>query len=113
MNLRREKAIQNYTATIPAMEAFIPTMVDACNLGARRQQVINLVSRGPFVPVFETKYREALVSLTTQEIEEISALFAEQPRSVLMTLLKWASGLAWAATELKPYIDDEYDRLLS
>jgi hypothetical protein len=112
MDLRREEAINNYMEIIPTMEAFIPAMVDARNLGARRQQVIELVSRGPFVPVFEAKYAEALVALTTEEIEQITALFALQPRSLLTTLLKWASGLAWAATELAPYIEREYERLL-
>jgi hypothetical protein len=53
-------------------EGVIPAMVDACNLGARRHHVIDLVSHGPFVPVFEAKYREALVPLTTQQIEEIT-----------------------------------------
>jgi hypothetical protein len=72
MNLRREKAINDYMATMPTMKAFIPAMVDACNLGARRHHVIDLVSHGPFVPVFEAKYREALVPLTTQQIEEIT-----------------------------------------
>jgi hypothetical protein len=112
MDLRREEAINNYMAIMPTMEAFIPAMVDACNLGARRQQVIDLVSRGPFVPVFEAKYGEALAPLTTEEIEKITALFAVQSRSLQTTLLKWASGLASAATELEPYIEREYQRLL-
>jgi hypothetical protein len=112
MDLHREEAIESYVATMPTTEAFIPAIVDACNVGARRQQLIDVVSGGPLAPVFEEKYREALVPLTTEEIEQLTALFAVQPGPLLTTLLKWASGLAWAATELKPYIDGEYHRLL-
>ena len=113
MDLRRQEAIRDYLATMPTVEAFIPAMVDACNVGARRQQLIEVVSRGPLVSVFETKHGAALASLSTEEIEQITGLFASQGTSLGTALLKWASGLAWAATEMKGYIDTEYDRLLS
>lgn len=113
MDLRREEAIQHLMAAMPTMETFIPTMVDACNPGARREQVIEVLSAGPFTSTFEAKYRAALAFLSTEEIEEVAALFATPPTLRLTALLKWASGLAWAATEVKVYIDREYDRLLS
>jgi hypothetical protein len=113
MDLRRDEAIQNFMATMPTVETFIPAMVDACNLGARRQQVIEVVSHSPLASIFEAKYRATLASLSTEEIEEITALFATESTSRVAAVLKWASSLAWAATEVKGYIDDEFDRLLS
>jgi hypothetical protein len=100
-------------ATMPTAEVFVPAMVDACNLGARRQQLIDLISRSPLTSIFEAKYRAALASLSTEEIEWITALFAAQPSSLLTALLKWTSSLAWAATEVNGYIEGEYDRLVS
>jgi hypothetical protein len=113
MDSRREGAIQNFIATMPTAEAFIPAMVDACDVGARREQLVQAISRDPVISVFETKYRAALAQLSTEEIEDMTALFARQPGHLITALLKWASGLAWAATELKEYIDGEYDRLVS
>ena len=112
MDQRHEDAIRSFMAIMPTMEAFIPAMVDACNLGARREEVIEAVSSGRLIPMFEAKYRQALVELSTEELEAITALFAAQPSSLRTVLLKWASGMAWAATEVKGYINGEYDRLL-
>ena len=53
MDQRREEAIQNYMATMPTPGAFIPAMVDACDLGAmgaRRQELIEALSGGTFIP---------------------------------------------------------------
>jgi hypothetical protein len=113
MDFRREDAIQNLMATMPTVETFIPAMVDACDLGARRQHVIDVVTRGPLTPIFEAQYRAALAWLSTEELEQITALFAIQPTAVSTALLKWASALAWAATGMKGYIDAEFDRLVS
>ena len=113
MDSHRDDAIENYVASMPTVDTFVPAMIDACNLGARREALVEVIARGPLMSVFETTHRQALVALSAEEIEEITALFATQPSSLVTALLKWASGFAWAATEVKAYVDAEYDRLLS
>jgi hypothetical protein len=81
MDQRREEAIQNYMATLPTPEAFIPAMVDACDLGAmgaRRQEPIEALSGGIFISIFEEKYREALVQLSIEEL--FDRLLKDEPK---------------------------------
>jgi hypothetical protein len=114
MDQLREEAIQNYMAHIPTREAFIPAMVDACDLGAlgaRRQELIEVLSGGIFISIFEEKHREALVQLSTEELEALTAFFATQTSSLLAALLKWGAGMAWAGREVMDLIEGEYDRL--
>jgi hypothetical protein len=115
MDQRREESIQNYMATMPTPEAFIPAMVDACDLGAmgaRRQELIEVLSGGTFISIFEEIYREALVQLSIEELEALTVFFATQPSSLRAALLKWGAGMAWAGREVMDSIEGEYDRLL-
>jgi hypothetical protein len=116
MDQRREEAIQNYMANMPTPEAFIPAMVDACDLGAmgaRRQKLIEVLSGGTFISIFEEKHREALVPLSIEELEALTAFFATQTSSLQAALPKWGAGMAWAGREVMDLIEGEYDRLLS
>lgn len=115
MDQRREEAIQNHMAMMPTLEAFIAAMVDACDLGAmgaRRQELIEALSGGTFISIFEEKYREALVQLSIEELEALTVFFATQPSSLRAALLKWGAGMAWAGREVMDSIEGEYDRLL-
>jgi hypothetical protein len=112
MDQRHEEAIRNYTAILPTLEAFIPAMVDACDPGARRQELIEVLSGGTFISIFEEKYREAMVDLSVEELEALTEFFATQPSSLRALLLKWCAGMAWAGRELKESIEREYVRLL-
>jgi hypothetical protein len=112
MDQRREEAIQNYMAAMPTLEAFIPVMVDACDPGARRQELIEVLSGGTFISVFEKIYREAIVDLSIEELEALTEFFATQPSSLRALLLKWCAGIAWAGGELKEPVEREYARLL-
>ena len=113
MDQRREDAVRNYLAIMPTAEAFIPAMVDAYDVaGRRRQRLIEVLSGETFLSIFEQKHRAALVGLSTEDLETITALFARQPSSTRSTLLQWGSAMALAGRELMVYIEGEYDRLL-
>jgi hypothetical protein len=56
-------------------------MVDACDLGAmgaRRQELIEALSGGIFISIFEEKYREALVQLSIEEL--FDRLLKDEPK---------------------------------
>jgi hypothetical protein len=115
MDQRREEAIQNYMENMPTREAFIPAMVDACDLGAmgpRRQELMEVLSGSTFISSFEEKHREALVQLSIEELEALTAFLATQPSSLRTALLKWGAGLAWAGRQVMDSIEGEYDRLV-
>jgi hypothetical protein len=112
MDQRREDALQNYMENMPTLEAFIPAMVDACDLGARRQELIKVLSGDTFISIFEEKHREALAPLSIEELEALTAFFATQTSSLRTALLKWCAGMAWAGREVTGLIEGEYDRLL-
>jgi hypothetical protein len=115
MDQRREEAIRNYMEHMSTVQAFIPTMVDACDLdamGARRQELIEILSSAPFISIFEEKHREALVQLSIEELEAITTFLAAETSSLRAALLKWAAGIAWAGREVMDSIEDEHDRLI-
>jgi hypothetical protein len=115
MDQRREDAIRSYMANMPTVETIIPAMVDACDLGAmgpRRQALIEVLSGGDVLSMFEEKYRGALVNLSIKELEALTELFATQTSSLQTALLKWGAGLAWAGREVMDSIEIEYDRIL-
>jgi hypothetical protein len=113
MDQRREDAVRNYLAIMPTAEAFIPAMVDAFDVaGERRQRLIEVLSGATFVSIFEQKHRAALVGLSTEDLEAITAFFTTQPSSSRSRLLMWAAAMAWAEREVMVYIEGEYDRLL-
>jgi hypothetical protein len=114
MDQRREDAVRNYLAIMPTAEAFMPAMVDAFDIaGQRRQRLIEVLSGVAFMSIVEQKHRAALVGLSTEDLEAITAFFAAQPSSTRSRLFMWASAMAWAARELMVYIEGEYDRLLT
>src|SRR5262245_46534114 len=103
MDQRREEAIRNYMTTMPTLEAFIPAMVDACDLGAmgaRRQELIEALSGVTLISIFEEKHREALVQLSIEELETLTAFLLTQTSSLRAALLKWGAGMAWAGREV-------------
>jgi hypothetical protein len=56
-------------------------MVDACDLGAmgaRRRELIEALSGGTFISIFEGKYREALVQLSIEEL--FDRLLKDEPK---------------------------------
>jgi hypothetical protein len=115
MDERREEAIRSYMATMPTLEAFLPAMIAACNLGAmgpRRQELLEVLSGGTFIAILEEKYRAALVQLSIEELEALTAFFAADPRSLRAAVLKWGAGMAWAGREIMGLIEGEYDRLI-
>lgn len=114
MDQRREDAVRNYLAIMPTAEAFIPAMVDACDVtGLRRQRLIEVLSGSTFMSIFEEKHRAALVMLSTEDLEAITAFFATQPSSSRSRLFMWGSAMAWAGRQVMAYIEREYDRLLT
>ena len=114
MDQRREDAIRDYLAIMPTAEAFIPAMVDACDVaGPRRQRLIDMLSAATYMSIFEDRHRAALVMLSTQDLEAITTFFAMQPSSTRSRLLMWGSAMAWAGREVIAYIEREYDRLLT
>ena len=60
-----------------------------------------------------TEDRYEPIDTREKSVDRCSSIYKLWIVCGLNARLKWASGLAWAATELKPYIDAEYDRLLS
>jgi hypothetical protein len=115
MDQRHEEAVRNYMENMPTLETFIPAMVDACDLGAmgvRRQELIEVLSGNTFISIFEEKHREALVQLSIEELEALTAFFATQTSSLRAALLKWGAGMASAGREIMDLIEGEYDRLL-
>jgi hypothetical protein len=113
MDQRREDALRKYLAIMPTADAFIPAMVDGYEIaGLRRQRLIEVLSGGTYLSIFEDRHRAALVMLSTEDLEAITAFFAAQPSSARLRLLMWGSAMAWAGREVMPLIEREYDRLL-
>lgn len=114
MDQRREDAVRNYLAIMPTAEAFIPPMVDAYDVaGPRRQRLIEVLSGDAYISIFEARHRAALVMLSTEDLEAVTAFFAAQSSSTRSRLLMWGSAMAWAAREVTPFLEREYDRILT
>lgn len=110
MDQRREEVVRDYLAVMPTAEAFIPAMVAAYDVvSPRREKLIQILSSGAYLSLFEQKHRAALVMLSTEDLEAITSLVAAQ-RSALLV---WGSAMAWAGREIMSYIQQEYDRLLT
>jgi hypothetical protein len=79
------------------------------------RDVKNSLKRCPAVPSSRSSrrnHREALVPLSIEELEALTAFFATQTSSLQAALLKWGAGMAWAGREVMDLIEGEYDRLL-
>jgi hypothetical protein len=114
MDQRREDALRKYLAIMPTAETFVRTMVDAYDVaGLRRQRLIEVLSSGKYLSIFEDRHRAALVMLSTEDLEAITAFFAAQPSSARLRLLTLASAMTSAGRDVMPYIEREYDRLLT
>src|SRR4029453_3235162 len=99
MDQRREEQYKTTWRTCRHRRRSYPQWLTRVTLARWASDVKNSLKRCPAVPSSRSSrrnHREALVPLSIEELEALTAFFATQASSLQAALLKWGAGMAWA-----------------